>query len=394
MRSTRRKSFCLQILTSLVYLDILKVLRPLPSDSLLEVSMQSHRAISRCAATTAVFACSAFAGTTAHAGSFVNDGELLAAERFAETGQFDTVGELLVRDTDNNLFSASATLIGKRFLLTAAHNLDGISNVNFSHNGSFLQASRWWIHQDFQSDWIQGNTGGDIAVILLDEKVQGVTPSRIYNNRRVDNKEFEVAGYGRYGTGTSGAVNQGNGQLRAGRNEVDGFFSFERDLATFVGVPRSRSFFYSDFDGGNADPSATPDSADDYPLNLEWAGAPGDSGGPSFIDGRIAGLSSFIVGEIDSTQPGQFGSKTFSTNVGFYAKWVNRVVEKAQNGEFFYTQEYGPLNPFDDGLDADAGNRDLIIPLNSPLSASVPEPGSALLAAVGACLVNLRRRRP
>jgi hypothetical protein len=68
----------------------------------------------------------------------------------------------------------------------------------------------------------------------------------------------------------------------------------------------------------------------------EASTAPGDSGGPAFIGGRIAGVSSFhlrldtIDGEtpdIDGIQNASFGEYNAFTRVSSYRQWIHAIPE-------------------------------------------------------------------
>jgi secreted trypsin-like serine protease len=65
----------------------------------------------------------------------------------------------------------------------------------------------------------------------------------------------------------------------------------------------------------------------------EWeSGAgPGDSGGPNFINGQLAGVNSFILsfgsgfGDIDDFLNGSYGEFTGYTRVDIHAQWIGAV---------------------------------------------------------------------
>ncbi|MBX3634333.1 MAG: PEP-CTERM sorting domain-containing protein [Rubrivivax sp.] len=123
--------------------------------------------------------------------------------------------------------------------------------------------------------------------------------------------DFNVAGYGRLGTGDGGA-NNFTARLRQGDNMYDfrmGNSVFGTNWATLFGAPFSRLeySYLSDFDNGLAanDTACLVAQAPniggaagavfcDLGRGLSEVGvAGGDSGGPNFINGLISGVNSY-----------------------------------------------------------------------------------------------------
>jgi hypothetical protein len=90
-----------------------------------------------------------------------------------------------------------------------------------------------------------------------------------------------------------------------------------------------------DFDSGVAanDASAKYGEADLGLGDIEAISAPGDSGGPTFIDGLIAGITSYGF-EHDSTDSNNdpfdvsFGAVAVDTRVASFAKWIDDMTSK------------------------------------------------------------------
>src|SRR5690606_2556212 len=65
--------------------------------------------------------------------------------------------------------------------------------------------------------------------------------------------------------------------------------------------------------------------------------APGDSGGPAFIDGQIAGIASYIASlsrdnihpDIDRTINSSFGELGFWQRVSHYQQWIDQHLRAA-----------------------------------------------------------------
>jgi hypothetical protein len=132
-----------------------------------------------------------------------------------------------------------------------------------------------------------------------------------------------LAGYGRSGSGLQGDAPIGFGTLRTGTNVYDAFW------ADFKGKP-----FAFDFDDGT---SAT--DAIGLTLNTWQPGtgasevfiAPGDSGGPTFLNGKLIGVHSFggtwgAPFDVNRMLDSSFGELGGDTSVAFYAGWIDSVI--------------------------------------------------------------------
>jgi hypothetical protein len=156
----------------------------------------------------------------------------------------------------------------------------------------------------------------------------------------IDNP-FNVVGFGRTGSGTTGNAGA-SGNRRQGWNIWDGTLA---DMA-LPGAPLNPNILISDFDDG----SAAHDGWDYYfgiqsfleDGSLEVSTALGDSGGPSFIDGRIAGITSFGLRlsdgghstDLDDRLNSTFGEFNGMTRVSSYDDWIsaNMVPEPGSAG--------------------------------------------------------------
>ena len=259
-------------------------------------------------------------------------------------------------------------------ILTAAHCLtDEFGNQDvFSGTATFelltgdtsLAIENIFIHEDWTASFFGGN---DIAILEL-EAIAPEAAERfdIYREAGEVGRVGDKVGYGRSGNGNDGDV-LSSGTKRAGQNRYDStgvlFGSIEELLAY-------------DFDNGLAENDAFGfffgNTYADLGLGLnEVSAAPGDSGGPTFIDGEIAGISSFgsrfffpstgASSDIDNELNASFGEFGFDTRVSSHSDWIDEI-----------------LDAWDD-------------PNGGP--ASVPEPSElAGLMALGAGLL-LRRRK-
>ncbi len=233
----------------------------------------------------------------------------------------------------------SGTLLSSgRHILTAAHcitNGNGMYNVatarvNFHLPGQTIALD---VPQaDFRKhpNWLGGNVSwnNDIAVLILPALApsgpRGVGADRHDIYRGTDeltasDGEFSFLGYGRTGNGNTGDTVAFDGRKRLGYNR------FER-------VEGTRLQF--DFDNGTTtnDLFRARYNIPNLGIGLSEAmNAPFDSGGPSFISGRIAAVTStrWNCGCPQDILPGgnsSFGDWGEYTRVSSYATWIDGIV--------------------------------------------------------------------
>ena len=175
----------------------------------------------------------------------------------------------------------------------------------------------------------------DIAVLALNgAPLTGYTIYDLYTGGDLTGQTFNIAGYGgRSDTGGNVGVNLGTGRLRQGDNRYDfrlGDTDFAGGWTTILGGTANYAFTYlSDFDNGLAanDTSCAVASDPFFGLSgpkycntgvgaLEVSTAGGDSGGPQFINGKLASVTSFGLtfgceyGDIDFVDKDNSGTCT------------------------------------------------------------------------------------
>lgn len=230
-------------------------------------------------------------------------------------------------------------------ILTAAHCVTddfGIQDV-FSGTATFelptgdisLSIENFFINPDWTATIFAGN---DIAILELEDTAPDtVERYEIYRDVDEVGHEGHKVGYGRSGTGLTGAVFP-SGIKREGQNLYDStgsLFSAAEELLVYdfdngLGSNDGFGFFF----GG---------SFADLGLGLdEVSAAPGDSGGPTFIDGQIAGVTSFgarfrfpsgASSDIDGVLNSTFGEFGFDTRVSSYAAWIDEILDMPHEKE-------------------------------------------------------------
>ncbi len=68
-------------------------------------------------------------------------------------------------------------------------------------------------------------------------------------------------------------------------------------------------------------------SRDNTRTTLEWLPNTGDSGGGLFINGHLAGITSYVIG-MDGKANSTYGDKGAFTEIYPYLKWINSHVKK------------------------------------------------------------------
>ena len=185
----------------------------------------------------------------------------------------------------------------------------------------------------------------DIATAVLDAPTRGVptwallfsplaTPAAI-NPATGTGYHVTVAGYGRFGTGTTGQNGGNDFRRRAAENMLGALTSINaRNLFLFgtTGTPsRPQLLYWLDFDDpARGTAAANPRDFNgfrDNALPREGSTGPGDSGGPLILDqafsksvvlGVLSGGSTFFAG-----QPGgSYGSQSFYQPLFLYWDWI------------------------------------------------------------------------
>ncbi len=145
-------------------------------------------------------------------------------------------------------------------------------------------------------------------------------------------------GYGLTGTGTSGEILGTTGTKRHGENRWEA-------LLDQIDSTESHNLLVYDFDNGNPanDALGALLGIHDTGLGLAEANsARGDSGGPNFLDGKIAGIVTGGAGvpatDVTPITDSSFGEISFDTRVSAYATWIDAVVASGGGAEFIVNQ--------------------------------------------------------
>ncbi|NMM37511.1 MAG: trypsin-like serine protease [Glaciimonas sp.] len=257
----------------------------------------------------------------------------------AYSGQgFDGV----VRVSYGSYYGTGVLLYDGLAVLTAAHLFanpisDGAS-VHFetTAGSQTLSASRVTVLPDY--DPIQGNN--DLALVWLSGSAPA-TANRysLYRSSDEIGQTLTMVGYGLPGTGDSGTLNSYSGspiRLKASNQFDADAATLKSTLGPAMGwTPTAGTQLVADFDNGSASRDALGRLINRVDTGLgqnEGMIAPGDSGGPAFIKGQVAGIASYIASlsrgnvhpDIDGVINSSFGEIGAWQRVSHYQQWIDQ----------------------------------------------------------------------
>jgi hypothetical protein len=196
-------------------------------------------------------------------------------------------------DGDNKINEATATILSPHWAMTAAHVASGIKGITLTSGTTERAVDRVVVHPE----WDDAKHGwNDLALLhCVDPLVLGYYPA-LSDGGEHEGQVVSVVGYGLHGPLTSG-YSMHDGRLRAGTQTIE---RYERTVI----VCRAQCGTSS----------------------MEFCIAPGDSGGPLFAGGKLAGVNSFTMaakGPLKSRE----GEETAHTRVSLYRDWIAAVME-------------------------------------------------------------------
>ncbi|WP_073615873.1 trypsin-like serine protease [Desulfopila aestuarii] len=271
----------------------------------------------------------------------------------AISAKYDWLDGVCTLTSSSGKYATGALLYGGQYILTAAHLFDvgtsATTGADFVLDSSEYTAAFWAggvkyeletdtaiVHGAYREDSFQH----DIALVRL-KTVADATISRyeLYTHTDEKGQNFIKVGSGQGGDGTSGATAESDLGQRYGYNTFDatGTVFTRPGLADLA----SSSILAFDFDDGQS-------SHDFFGLNhgivhlglgdREANTAPGDSGGPGFINGKIASITTgglspalvtgYINTDVSPDTDSSFGELSLDARVSQYIDWVEGIVGK------------------------------------------------------------------
>nr|WP_242056026.1 trypsin-like serine protease [Nostoc flagelliforme] len=251
-------------------------------------------------------------------------------------GTGDGIVELRLNQNGNPALCTGSLLPTGLHILTAAHcltegNIPGIIDyvenvrVNFDllTGRNTVESSTYYIHPGWNGNVLNAN---DIAIVGLDT-LAPIEADRynIYRGGDELGENFTVVGYGVSGNGETGSdrINFPSGIKRYGYNNYD-YNSYPQNQEA-----NAFKVLGYDFDSGLERNNNPPG---DTGLGIFEVGiAPGDSGGPAFINELVTGITSFGIRfaprrDVNDKYDSSFGEIGYSTRVSYYANFIDDVL--------------------------------------------------------------------
>lgn len=201
---------------------------------------------------------------------------------------------IIEKDGKEIQYFGSCVAISDQWIVTAAHVVED-SKRNFLIVGKKeIPIEKTIICPEYTGSF--GST--DLAICKLSEKLDLPFYPEMYSNNDEIGKVCGIAGFGKTGTGLTGARLDA-GEKRAGSNKIESV----SEGALYCVMDRKR------------------------PTELEFLISHGDSGGGLFIDGKLAGINSSVLcsdGETDSN----YGDESCHTRISKYIGWIKETIEK------------------------------------------------------------------
>jgi secreted trypsin-like serine protease len=195
---------------------------------------------------------------------------------------------------DNTGGFCTGTLIAPQFVLTAGHCAVGIPNTagRFQLGSASYATSQVIVHPNYNDAAIGSDNANDIAIYKLASPVSNIAPSPIYRGTPQVGELLTIVGFGAGGRGDTGH---------------DGSFGTKRVGTTTIDQVTPKLIHWN-FDNNN-----------------ESNTAPGDSGGPAFLDvGGVFYVAGVTSGG-DKSDAG-IGDHSFDTRVDAFQAWIDSIV--------------------------------------------------------------------
>ncbi len=246
----------------------------------------------------------------------------------------------VLKVSDGTSYGTGSLLYDGKSILTAAHVFDGMSYDNlkiylYDGESDFTLNARVTVYEGYDDV----NINGDLAIVTFDETLDDFYNR--YNIFRDDSisRDFTAVGYGDVGTGTTGYIDSST------IHKVKVTNTFDADLNTLENDSYLNlswesildSVLVADFDTGNSNQDVigylnnTQDLGTGY---TEGIIAPGDSGGPSFVNEQIAGIASYSFEynsanfqfDVNDTLDSSFGEMAAWQSTAYYQEWIDKTI--------------------------------------------------------------------
>lgn len=218
-------------------------------------------------------------------------------EKYIEYGsKFHSVVKLCCFD-GKGLSCGSAVVVDPHWIITAAHVVENCHSWTVTIDDVKYNLDKMIIHKEYKSNIFGYH---DIAIGHSEKPIKLEYYPQIYSNSDEIGKLCSIAGYGFTGTFHTGTKKH-DGNKRAGSNFID---KIERGVLI-----------------------CSPSKKHEKITELEYLICSGDSGGGLFIDNKLAGINSSVIG-YDGKSDSTYGDESCHTRISLYYDWIKEQIDK------------------------------------------------------------------
>jgi len=196
-------------------------------------------------------------------------------------------------ENNGQQFAASAVIIDKKHILTAAHVIRNSKQCWIMLDNKKINIEEVIYHKDFDNDKFGI---GDIAIGKSETDMILDFYPELYTDSNEIGKVCSISGFGLTGNFNTGTT-YSDGQRRAGSNIIDDIY---HDLLMCSPSKNSK----------------------DKKTELEFLIGSGDSGGGLFIDQKLAGINSCVMCDAGNSPNSSYGDDGGHTRISKYVDWI------------------------------------------------------------------------
>ena len=216
--------------------------------------------------------------------------------KYVEYGsKFHSVVKLCCFD-GKGMSCGSAVIIDPHWIITAAHVVENCHSWSVTIGDEQYKIDKMIMHEDYKTDIFGYN---DIALGYLKKEIKLEHYPDLYKDSDEVGKVCSMAGLGFTGTFNTG-IEKADGKRRAGSNFID---RTERKILVY-----------------------SPSKRNGKITELEYLIGSGDSGGGLFINNKLAGIHSSVIG-YDGKSNSTYTDESCHTRISLYSDWVDSTIK-------------------------------------------------------------------